>query len=118
MTVEIGKGSFPSRSDFISLGVGLFVVGSVPLAVRGRRRQLVRRTLPLMGTLGEVDVVHGDERYAQGGIDAGMRIALLQTVTPTLDLDPDRWDVYVIRATVADDGNSFVTDTWSFFWPR
>ena len=71
MTVEIGKGSFPSRRDFISLGVGLFVVGSVPLAVRGRRRQLVRRTLPLMGTLGEVAVVHGEERYAQGGVHGG-----------------------------------------------
>jgi thiamine biosynthesis lipoprotein len=73
MTVEIGKQPFPSRRDFISLGVGLFVVGSVPLAVRGRRRQLVRRTLPLMGTLGEVDVVHGDERYAQGAIDAAFQ---------------------------------------------
>jgi len=73
MTVENGKQPFPSRRDFISLGVGLFVVGSLPLAARGRRRQLVRRTLPLMGTLGEVAVVHGDERYAQGAIDAAFQ---------------------------------------------
>ena len=73
MTVENGKRPFPSRRDFISLGVGAFVVGSLPLALGGRRRQLVRRTLPLMGTLGEVAIVHGDERYAQGAIDAAFQ---------------------------------------------
>ena len=70
MTGENGKRPFPSRRDFISLGVGAFVVGSLPLALRGRRRRLVRRTLPIMGTLGEVAVLHGDERYAQRAIDA------------------------------------------------
>lgn len=70
MTAKNGKRSGPSRRDFISLGVGAFVVGSIPLALRGRRRQLVRRTLPLMGTLGEVAIVHNDLSYAQGAIDA------------------------------------------------
>ncbi len=73
MTVENGKRPFPSRRDFISLGVGAFVVGSLPLALRGRGRKLVRRTLPIMGTLGEVGIVHGDERYAQGAIDAAFQ---------------------------------------------
>lgn len=73
MTVENGKGTGPSRRDFISLGVGAFVVGSIPFALRGRHRQLVRRTLPIMGTLGEVAIVHGDERYAQGAIDAAFQ---------------------------------------------
>jgi thiamine biosynthesis lipoprotein len=73
MTVDSGKRPFPSRRDFISLGVGVFVVGSLPLALRGRRHQLVRRTLPIMGTLGEVAIVHGDQRYAQGAIDAAFR---------------------------------------------
>lgn len=73
MTVENGKRPFPSRRDFISLGVGAFVVGSLPLALRGRRRQLVRRTLPIMGTLGEVAVVHGEELYAQRAIDAAFQ---------------------------------------------
>jgi len=73
MTVENGKRPLPSRRDFISLGVGAFVVGSLPLAARGRRHQLIRRTLPLMGTLGEVAVVHGDARYAQGAIDAAFQ---------------------------------------------
>lgn len=73
MTVENGKRPFPSRRDFISLGVGAFVVGSLPLALRGKRQQLVRRTLPIMGTLGEVVVVHGDEAHAQGAIDAAFQ---------------------------------------------
>jgi thiamine biosynthesis lipoprotein len=73
MTVENEKRPLPSRRDFISLGVGAFVVGSMPLALRGRRKQLIRRTLPVMGTLGEVAIVHGDERYAQGAIDAAFQ---------------------------------------------
>lgn len=70
MTVENGKRPFPSRREFISLGVGAFVVGSLPLALRGGRQKLIRRTLPLMGTLGEVAIVHEDEGVAQGAIDA------------------------------------------------
>ncbi len=73
MSVENGKGPFPSRREFISLGVGAFVVGTLPLALRGRRQKLVRRTLPVMGTLGEVAVVHRDEAFAQGAIDAAFR---------------------------------------------
>lgn len=72
MTVENGKRAFPSRRDFISLGIGAFVVGSIPFAARGRQR-LVRRTIPVMGTFGEVAVVHNDERYAQGAIDAAFQ---------------------------------------------
>ncbi len=72
MTVENKKTPFPSRRDFISLGIGVFVVGSIPFAARGRKR-LVRRTLPVMGTFGEVAVVHRDERYAQGAIDAAFQ---------------------------------------------
>jgi thiamine biosynthesis lipoprotein len=72
MTVENRKQPLPSRRDFISLGIGAFVVGTIPFAARGRQR-LVRRTLPIMGTLGEVAVVHKDERYAQGAIDAAFQ---------------------------------------------
>ena len=72
MTDEKGKRSFPSRRDFISLGVGAFVVGSLPLAF-GSRRRLIRRTLPVMGTLAEIGVVHRDERFAQGAMDAAFQ---------------------------------------------
>jgi thiamine biosynthesis lipoprotein len=60
----------PSRRDLLALGAGAFVVVSVPLALSGRRRRLHRRTIPLMGTLAEVGVVHADRRYAQAAIDA------------------------------------------------
>lgn len=72
MTDEKGKVPGPSRRDFISLGIGAFVVGSIPFAARGRK-QLVRRTLPVMGTFGEVAVLHKDPRYAQGAIDAAFQ---------------------------------------------
>jgi thiamine biosynthesis lipoprotein len=72
MTVENRKIPSPSRRDFISLGIGAFVVGSIPFAARGRKR-LVRRTLPMMGTFGDVAVVHKDQRYAQGAIDAAFQ---------------------------------------------
>jgi thiamine biosynthesis lipoprotein len=72
MTDENRKVPCPSRRDFISLGIGAFVVGSIPFATRGRK-QLVRRTLPIMGTFGEVAVLHKDPGYAQGAIDAAFK---------------------------------------------
>jgi len=72
MTFENRNQPLPSRREFISLGIGAFVVGTIPFAARGRKR-LVRRTLPSMGTLGEVAVVHKDEKYAQGAIDAAFQ---------------------------------------------
>jgi Flp pilus assembly protein TadG len=51
---------------------------------------------------------------AQGGVDEGIRLTLLQAVTPTLDLSPSRWDVYIIRAVVDPSATAFVTGTWEF----
>ncbi|MDH3457313.1 MAG: FAD:protein FMN transferase [Gemmatimonadota bacterium] len=59
----------PSRRDVIALGVGAFVVAAVPF-VRRRRTKLVRRTIPIMGTVGEIGVVQRDEVYAHAAIDA------------------------------------------------
>jgi thiamine biosynthesis lipoprotein len=59
----------PSRREFLSLGVGALVVAAVPLGM-ARRRTVIRRTLPVMGTIAEFGVVHGDARYAHGAIDA------------------------------------------------
>jgi len=73
MTDEREKRRLPGRRDFISLGIGAFVVGTVPLALRGKGPQLVRRSLPVMGTLGEVAIVHRNPRYAQGAIDAAFQ---------------------------------------------
>ena len=49
---------------------------------------------------------------AQGGVDEGIRAVLLQAVTPTLDLNPERWDVYVIRAVVDASGSAYVPGSW------
>jgi thiamine biosynthesis lipoprotein len=62
---------YPSRREVIALGVGAFVVAAVPFA-RSRRARLVRRTVPTMGTLGEIGVVHRDPQYAHAAIDAAI----------------------------------------------
>jgi thiamine biosynthesis lipoprotein len=56
------------RRKFLALGAGAFAVALVPFAA-GRRR-LVRRTIPVMGTIAEVAVVHDDTALAQAAIDA------------------------------------------------
>lgn len=61
--------SGPTRREILILGAGAFAVAAVPLW-RTRRQKLVRRTVPLMGTIAEIGVVHRNERYAHGAIDA------------------------------------------------
>jgi thiamine biosynthesis lipoprotein len=68
-THDPAGGRMPSRRHFLSLGVGAFVVAAVPLAV-ARRRAAYRRTLPVMGTIAEFAIVHGDARYAHAAMDA------------------------------------------------
>jgi thiamine biosynthesis lipoprotein len=69
--IERPERSFPSRREFVALGLGAFVVATLPAAAR-RRRALVRRTVPVMGTFAEFAVLHRDERYAQAAIDAAI----------------------------------------------
>jgi len=63
--------SLPSRRQFVALGIGALAVVTTPRLFR-RRRELVRRTVPVMGTIADVAVVHRDERYAQAAIDAAL----------------------------------------------
>lgn len=58
-----------SRRGLLTLAVGAFVVGTVPLAARGGRRALVRRTVPVMGTVAELAVAHGDPAAAHRALD-------------------------------------------------
>ena len=60
-----------NRRQLLTLGVGLFVTLSIPLGLR-RRTLLTRRTLPLMGTLAELQVAHPDQRLAEDAIDAAL----------------------------------------------
>lgn len=49
---------------------------------------------------------------ADGGENAGMINVLLNTVTQTLEIDQDIWDVWLIRGTINEDGSGF--DSWEF----
>lgn len=59
----------PNRRDFLALGVGALAVATLPRALR-RRERLVRRTIPVMGTVAEIAVRHPDEAWAQRAMDA------------------------------------------------
>jgi FAD:protein FMN transferase len=61
----------PNRREFLALGVGALAVATLPRALR-RRDRLVRRTIPVMGTIAEVAVRHPDEAWAQKAIDAAL----------------------------------------------
>ena len=66
MTETDNTPRLPHRREFLAAGIGAFIVASVPLARRDRRR-VVRRTLPVMAT-----VVHPDAAWANRAIDAAM----------------------------------------------
>ena len=79
-----------TRREVISVGIGAFVVAAVPFARRSRTR-LVRRTIPVMGTIAEVAVVHRDAPYAHAAIDAAfdeLRLVdrLMTRFTPTSEI--------------------------------
>jgi thiamine biosynthesis lipoprotein len=59
----------PTRREVVALGVGTLVVALLPMA--RRRSQVVRRTLPVMGTIAEVVVVD-DIADPHRAIDAAM----------------------------------------------
>jgi FAD:protein FMN transferase len=80
----------PSRREFLALGLGAFVVAATPGVIRPKR-QLVRRAVPVMGTIADVGVVHRDPRYAQGAIDAA--IAELRAVERTMTRFRDDSDI-------------------------
>jgi thiamine biosynthesis lipoprotein len=64
-------GRHPDRREFLTIGTGVFVALSLPLALR-RHVALVKRSVPLMGTIAEIQVAHKDERFAEDAIDAAI----------------------------------------------
>jgi thiamine biosynthesis lipoprotein len=60
-----------NRRRFLVLGVGAFAVSALPFGLR-RKRELVRRTMPLMGTIAEIAVLHDDVQHAEAAIDAAL----------------------------------------------
>lgn len=90
------------RREFLVLGVGAFVVATSPL-VRRRSPRVVRRTLPIMGTIADFTVVHDDDRLAQRAIDAAF--AALVDVDTTMsryrpESDVGRANRFAARARV------------------
>jgi thiamine biosynthesis lipoprotein len=63
--------SRPSRREFLTIGTGVFVALSLPRALR-RRLPVVRRTIPVMGTIAEVQVIHAETGPAEAAIDAAL----------------------------------------------
>ncbi|HSJ07422.1 MAG TPA: FAD:protein FMN transferase [Longimicrobiales bacterium] len=64
------SGRGPSRREFLVLGAGVFAVSAVGAGFR--RQRLVRRTVPVMGTIAEVAVVSRDEVAAHQAITAAV----------------------------------------------
>jgi thiamine biosynthesis lipoprotein len=89
------RDSRPNRRRFLALGAGLFTVSLVPV-FRGRRATLHRRTIPVMGTIAEVAVVHADARAAQAAIDAAL--GELERVDETMSRFRSRSDIGRLNA--------------------
>lgn len=79
----------PSRRDVLFLGIG-GLVAAVPMA-RRRPTTLVRRNVPVMGTIAEFAVADGDPARAHAAIDAAIRAlqqvdASMSRFTPVSDV--------------------------------
>ena len=63
----------PDRRQVLSLGLGAFVVASLPLALRRRGAgEVVRRQVPVMGTLADLTVVADGRRRGHAALDAAV----------------------------------------------
>ena len=69
------------RREFVAIGTGAFAVAVLPFALR-RHVAIAKRTIPVMGTIAELTVVHRSEAYAQEALDAA--ITELRWVETTL----------------------------------
>ena len=89
------------RREFIGLGLGAFVAAAIPLAAR-RRTGVVRRAMPVMGTIAQFAVVHRDPVAAHAAIDAAA--AELLWVERTMTRFTDTSDVGRANRLAARDG--------------
>lgn len=63
----------PDRREFLAFGLGAFAVAALPGPFRARtRKRLVRRTVPVMGTVAELAVVDRSEGHAHRALDAAV----------------------------------------------
>jgi FAD:protein FMN transferase len=78
------------RREFVGLGLGAFVAAAIPIAAR-RPVGVVRRSVPVMGTIAQFAVVHRDAAAAHAAIDAAF--AELQWVERTMTRFTDTSDI-------------------------
>jgi thiamine biosynthesis lipoprotein len=78
--------NLPSRRNFLAMGLGVFLVATLPRAVRPARR-LIRRNVPMMGSVAELALVDRDARHAHAALDAAVT-ALRAVETSMTRFDP------------------------------
>lgn len=91
----------PGRREFISLGVSAFVLAALPF--RARAAHTVRRSVPIMGTIADLTVVHPDRLGAHAAIDDAL--AALRAVDAGMsrfrpDSDVGRANLLALRGRV------------------
>ncbi len=96
----------PDRREFLTVGVGLLFVATVPVLGRLRGSGLIRRTAPVMGTTAEIVVAHHDRAQGLHAIDRAL--AELQWVERTMtrfrsDSDVGRANAFASTDPVAID---------------
>jgi thiamine biosynthesis lipoprotein len=104
------RGTAPQfgRREFIGLGLGAFVAAAVPLAAR-RPTGVVRRAMPVMGTIAQFAVVHRDPVAAHAAIDAAA--AELLWVERTMTRFTDTSDIGRANLLAARDGVLVTAET-------
>ncbi|MDQ8154704.1 MAG: FAD:protein FMN transferase, partial [Gemmatimonadota bacterium] len=89
------------RREFIAIGTGAFAVAALPIALR-RHVAVARRTVPVMGTIAELTVVHRHEATAQEALEAAL--AELRWVETTMTRFSATSDVGRANAAASRDG--------------
>lgn len=102
-----------SRRNLLALGIGALVVASVPLALSRARRRIVRRRIPVMGTIAEIAIVAGgrpdEERAAHEAIGAAFdELRRIEALMTSFD---DRSDVGRANVGAARDGVVITAET-------
>ena len=96
------------RREFVGLGLGAFVVAAIPLARRSPVG-VVRRSMPVMGTIAQFAVVHRDPHRAHAAIDAA--IAELLWVERTMTRFTDTSDIGRANLLAARDSVTVTPET-------
>lgn len=96
------------RREFLTIGTGMFVGLTLPWSLR-RRIAVTRRTIPVMGTIAEIQVAHPDVHFAERAIDAA--IAELQWVERTMTRFAATSDIGRANLGAAHDGVSVTPET-------